>query len=121
MAEIGHEVLQGVSCRITATIKDAAEVVIPLSSIDACTLTLYDQATRAIINSRQAQDVLNANGTTIHATSGLLTCDLNAADNVFVGEKAKERHVALFKFTYSTTKTGIAQVFLDVVRVPWIA
>lgn len=121
MPAILHPVNQGATVTITGTIQDSAGVAIPLTSLTTATLTLYDRQTRAIINSRNAQDILNTNGTTIHATSGLLTCILDPSDNTCTGAKAKEIHVALFRFTYNVgAKAGITEVFLEVAKVPWL-
>lgn len=100
-------VTEGNSVIYTAILKDAAGVVLPLASIDSITLTLYDVATGTIINSRTAQDVLNTNQVTIHATSGLLTWSALPADMAIVGTPDAgdvETHVALFECVYSTTK-----------------
>ena len=100
-------VTEGNSVIYTATLKDAAGVVLTLASIDTITLTLYDVTTAGIINSRTAQDVKNTNQVTIHATSGLLTWAALPADMAIVGTPAAgavETHVALFECVYSTTK-----------------
>ena len=100
-------VVEGNSMIYTATLKDAAGVALPLASVDSLTLTLYDKTTGTIINSRTAQDVLNTNQVTFHATSGLLTWTALPADMAIVGTPAAgvlETHVALFEIVYSTTK-----------------
>lgn len=82
----------------TITDQDGA----PLGGLDlfALTLTLYDQKTQAIINDRDEQDVLNVNGVTIDS-GGLLTWEITPADNAFVGTKADEIHVALFRYYWN--------------------
>lgn len=91
------------SFTITATILDQASQPVPLSDITVATLTLFDLETYnpsgspivGIINSRDAQDVLNANNVTIHATSGLLTWVMQPADNPIVTTRRQiERHRA---------------------------
>jgi hypothetical protein len=87
----------------TATLKDSAGVVIPLANLTTLILTLKDEATETVINSRNAQNVLNANNVTYHTTSGLLTWSIQAADNPISGTRkdALERHTATFEFTFN--------------------
>ncbi len=91
----------------TAYLKDADGTVIPLGNIGTITLTLYDVSSGDIINTREDQDVLNANNVTIHATSGLLTWEMQADDNPIVSASlrvgAKEHHKALFEFAGNFT------------------
>lgn len=111
------------TAKLTATIKDESEAVIPAASLDTLTLLLYDQTTHlanpastaAIINSRNYQDVLNANGCTV-STGGALVMTFTPADNVIVNPgKSSERHVALFEYTYAAgLKAGKEEVLVDV-------
>jgi hypothetical protein len=80
---------------ITATLNDETGAPVPLASMTALTLTLYDQATRGILNSRQNQNVLNANNVTMGAANGLVTWAVQPADQACVSGK-DETHVALF-------------------------
>src|SRR5687768_4490035 len=92
-----------------ATIKDPDKEPIPLASLSTLTLTLYSVRTKAIINSRDAQDVLNDHNVTVHATSGLLTWTMQPADNAIVtGEEALQfaKHTALFEWTWGGDKEG---------------
>jgi hypothetical protein len=88
----------------TATLKDSASVVIPLASLTTLTLTLKDDATDTVLNSRNAQNVLNTNNVTFHATSGLLTWSIQSADNAIASTRkdGHERHTATFEFTYNS-------------------
>jgi len=102
--------------KYTATLKDEDGTAIALASLTTLTLTLYDisSTSRTIINSRNAQNVLNANNVTVHATSGLLTWEMQAADNEIQDSNKKiERHRALFKFSWSGGQ-GIHEVDFDV-------
>jgi hypothetical protein len=94
----------------SATITDENGAAVPLASINAITLTLYNAADGTTINSRSAQNILNTNNVTIHATSGLLTWTMQPADNVIVdssiGVGKYERHNFLIEWTYGTTKKG---------------
>jgi len=92
---------------VTFTLLDNADVAIPLTAISTAQLTLYDMDTyvpgaspaAGIINSRDAQDVLNTNNVTIHATSGLVTWAMQPDDNVIVTVRRQiERHRAEFRF-----------------------
>lgn len=110
LTEAERTVNEGTTFLYTCTLKDESGVVVPLSGISALTLTLYDVATDTIINSRDAQDVLNTNDVTVHATSGLLSWTAQAADNAIVTAArvagSLEKHIALFEWTWSTTKKG---------------
>jgi hypothetical protein len=117
------EVRESSSARLTATIKDETETAIPAASIDTLTLLLYDQRTEldspgstdAVINSRNRQNILNANGCTA-SSSGAVVLTLTPADNVIVNTGySSERHVALFEWTYAAgLKAGKEEVLLDV-------
>ena len=83
---------------------------IPLSAISTITLTLYNADVREpspttgnIINSRNQQNVKNANDVTIHNTSGHITWNMSGLDNPIIDEtKSTEKHIALFEFTYTS-------------------
>lgn len=110
-------VKEGTTTKYTAYLKDYDGTVIPLASLETLTLTLYSisATTRDIINSRSAQDVLNANNVTVHATSGLLTWEMQPADNVIKDSNLTiERHRALFIFTWGSGKKGVHEVDFDV-------
>ncbi len=80
---------------------------IQLSWIDTLTATLYDRDTDEVINDREEQDVLNANGGTMHATSGAFSLVLGADDNVIVNDaKATEVHMLLLELVL-TNDTGL--------------
>lgn len=91
----------------TATIVDEAGVAVPLAQITAATLTLYaTDANQTIVNSRDNQNVLNTNGVTIHATSGLLTWTIATLDTAILDNTLSiEKHVALFTISWGTGKT----------------
>lgn len=95
---------------ISGTILDQASTPVPLASISAATLTLYDIDTYdasgspidGIINSRNAQDIRNAHDVEIHATSGLFTWTMEPDDNpIITSRRQVERHRALFTFTWT--------------------
>lgn len=92
----------GETGKFTGTLKDSDGVVIPLSAISTFTLTLTDAATGGTVNSRSAQDVLNANNVTVNSTTGAVAWSIQAADTALVSSGATaEEHVAAFTCTFS--------------------
>ncbi len=106
-------VQQGESCDVVVTFKDMTGAAIAKASLLSLVATLYDESTSAIINSRNAVSVLDANGGTV-ASDGTLTLRLQPADSpivtassVAVGEA--ETHVLRIDWTWSDgvlTRTG---------------
>lgn len=91
---------------ITALVTDENGIAISSANLTTLTLTLYEKATKAIVNTRSAQNVLNANNVTVD-TSGNLTWNMQSADNAIIGAATIESHVALFEWTWSSgTKYG---------------
>ena len=101
----------GESANLTGTLKDASQTT--LASVSTFTITLFDQATSAIINSRKDQDVNNVNGGTVVA--GEYTIEMDANDTASVGDiEAGETQVrvARLTFTYNdgdSVRTGIEE------------
>lgn len=94
---------EGSTAIYTATLKDEAGTVIPSNAISALTLTLSNVADGTIINSRNAQDVLNDNNVTIHESSGLLTYTLQPLDTAIQdADEPYETHRATFQCTYNS-------------------
>ena len=102
---------EGESHTIVAALKHGTAAI---SKADLVTLTLelFDEATAAIINSRDGQDVLDDNGGTVSSV-GVVTMELDAADNPVVSETADvgelEAHIARFTWTWLSgvrTRTG---------------
>ena len=89
------------------------------AAMTTMTLTLYDARTNAILNSRNAQNVLNANNVTMHATSGVVTWSIQIADQPIQNSKLDvEQHIGLFLFTWSSgTKAWAHQVILNVANI----
>lgn len=98
------------SRRVRFYIYDEDGAAVPFSALSSATLTFYNKGTYApgsspvigIINSRDGQNVLNANNVTIHATSGLVTWAMQkgpTGDNpIIVPRRQVERHIAEFVF-----------------------
>jgi len=86
---------------ITATVRDLDDVGIPAASLDSLVVTLYDDLSDDIINTRDAQDILNANGGTVNSAGGL-TLRLDPADTVIVDDAQDvETHVALLEWQWT--------------------
>lgn len=95
---------------IDFAIKDQDDVAVPAASLTAATLTLHDLDTYepdsspavGIINSRDAQDILNANDVTIDS-SGHVIWSVRPEDNPIVTRRRQlERHRAKFQFVWAT-------------------
>ncbi len=93
MADIFNEKTTGY---VNLTFKDEdGNAVVP----DSATYTLYNEATGAVINSRDAVNI-----------SGLASnydLELTPADNVlFDADKIREIHILMVEWTYNTDKKG---------------
>jgi sugar lactone lactonase YvrE len=99
------------SALYTADVQDHQENAIGSSDLGTLTLTLYDVDTNTIINSRNAQNVLNANGVALDA-NGNLSWVMSADDNTIVtSTTVQESHIALFQWTWdSGNKAGKHEV-----------
>lgn len=105
--------------KFTATVKDENGAAIPGASLTTLTLTLYETTTQQIINGRDAQNVLNANGVTVDS-AGLLTWVMAPLDNQHLGLARPELHVALFEWTYdSGNKRGQHEVGFSIIDSPF--
>ncbi len=83
---------------VTVTHPSTAVAVI-LTEVSTLTLTLKDQDGNTI-NSRSAQNVLNANNVTFHATTGLLTWSIQTADTTLHdAAAASATHTGTFLLT----------------------
>lgn len=110
LLENARTILEKTTAIYSATIKDENGNPVALASIDAITLKLYAEGSSSYINSRNGQNIKNANNVTIHATSGLLTWEMTPADNVVVSTDlpadSREKHIALFEWTYNGSRAG---------------
>lgn len=102
----------GESCNVVATFHGLDGVAITKASLLSLTATIYDEATSAVVNSRNAQSVLDTNDGTV-ASDGTLTLRLGPSDAAIVGSVSvgdTERHVLRLTWTWSdgvATRTGI--------------
>ena len=115
-----RSVLENTSAVYTATLKDQDGVVIAAGSLDALTLTLYNDKDGTIINSRSQQNCLNANNVTVDSSGGLIWV-MQPADNVIVDTALEpgqtEVHKGLFEWTWDTTRKGRHELQIDVTQV----
>ena len=80
------------------TLRDNDGAVIPSASLSTLTLTLRDAKSGSIVNSRNAQDVLNTNGVTVNS-SGALVWTIAIADTTLLDSTLEsEEHVGEFLF-----------------------
>lgn len=108
---LSEHALEGATYLIHTTFLDQDDApIVP----DALTLTLYERATRTIVNSRDHVSVLNENGGSFAGTDFTLT--LSGDDNALVGAGNGETHIALLEWTWDGTKTGKAEIAFRVVN-----
>jgi len=89
------------TAKLAFVVQDEAGVAIPAASLTTLVATLYVRRGGAIINSRTAQSILNANGGTVDA-GGNGTLILVPADNAIVSATgAIEDHDLLIEWTYN--------------------
>lgn len=94
-------VAEKTTCKFTGILKDENGAVVPGSSLTTLTLTLYNVDDGQIINNRNDQNILNANGGSVDGL-GNFTLRLRAADNIILDpSKKSETHRALIRFTYN--------------------
>src|SRR3990170_6529712 len=96
----------------SGTLQASSTAVIPVANIATATLTLYNQADGAIINSRNAQNILGGAGNVTMDSLGILTWNIQSLDNVIIDTAASiEKHVAMFEIT--TVGTTPVETFKD--------
>lgn len=88
---------------------------VSLAAINTGTLTLFDVVTGAIINSRNAQDVLNVNGVTISATGAVEWTMVEDDCRILSSIKREEHHHAHFRFAWDSSTKHLS--FLIEIRV----
>lgn len=108
-------VQEGESCNIVATFSFAG-ATIAKSAIITLRLTLYDLATNEVINSREDQNIRDANDGLL-STNGTLTLRLGPDDNTVVGDLLDagdfETHVVRLEWTWDDgvkTRTGVSNL-----------
>ena len=116
-------ILEQATPAICVTIQDEDGNALALADLATIVLTQYLKGhSSTIINSRDNQDIKNANNVTIHATSGLLTWNLQTADTTYQGNSGIfETHVALIEWTVSTGQDYKQEIEYHVQQVPTIS
>lgn len=115
---------EGDTPNLQVTLLDAAGAAIALASVSTLTLTQWIEtgppgrpgSSAVSINSRNAQNVKNANNVTVHATSGLVTWQLQAADTAMQSRDMtvlEEKHWFRFDLTYTATAGTLAKSYPD--------
>lgn len=98
-----YDVQERQSGQVSFTLKDETGAAVASAAMSTMTLTLYNTRTGTILNSREAQNVLNANNVTMHATSGLVTWTMQPADNAIEQPgRDFEVHIGLFRMTWAS-------------------
>lgn len=114
--DLNFKVDEGESFDLTVTLEDTAGAAVDPAAVTTFTLTLFDEVTGAVLNSRNAQDIQNTNGCTISAN--VATVRLDALDNVLFGNE-DENHVGRIAFSYNdgtTVRTGKGEFLFRVVQ-----
>jgi hypothetical protein len=100
------DVLELDSAWFQGTLEDEQGDPVTLASVDSITLTLYGASPDDIINSRDEVNVLNTNGGTFHATTGVFTMQFESDDNPILNTSndagVREDHYALFVATWDS-------------------
>lgn len=114
----GRKVNAGESTKITGTLYDFSGVALNKAAIDTVTLTAKDMD-GTIINLRDAQSILDANGGSL-ASDGTLTIKLSPTDNAMQCSTAdSEWHFLRITWTWTDgdgdSQTGIHDATLQVV------
>lgn len=82
------------------TIVDGDGLAIADGVLDTLTLTFYNRADEAIINSRDDQNVLDAND--VDVNNGVVTWAMLTLDTIIIDDTlTHEYHIALWEWTYS--------------------
>jgi len=109
-----HEIDEGTTPILSAVITNETRTRLAASDLTSVTLTYFDARSKAIINSRNAQNILNANSVTVDSNGNLLWF-LLAADTAAVDPAADEpvrRLTARFIWKWNDTG-GRARVGQD--------
>ena len=113
---------EGTTATYAVTIKTSAGGAIANTDITAATLTVIDEETHQVVNSRNAQNILGsglgANNVVISVTADI-TWSLQAADTAVIDPtrtKKIEYHRAIFKFT--TLIAAVTEISIHEVRFP---
>lgn len=98
---MAQPVAEGASAHLSWKAIDHLKNPIPLAGLGTLTWSHYNEATGLIINGRTDIDIKNANGGTVHATTGECTLVIPPADNIIIVPSPSEWHVAFLRWTYN--------------------
>lgn len=101
-----RKINEGATRTYSFTLEDAAGDPIALADISAFTMALYDLTSGAIINSREAVDVMTDADFTVHATSGLVTWLIQAADMTLTQTNRRAGVTRVYRAEFIITTTG---------------
>ena len=109
------------SGRLSMVLRDENSAPVLKADVTSLTLTLYDQATRAIINSRRAQPVLDANDVTMGASDGLITWAVSPADMHCSSSGQPAVHIAQFTCRWAAgAKEHVWTVLFPLENLPYL-
>jgi hypothetical protein len=98
-----NEIPERTTPKLTATLRDQDGAPVAAASLDALSLTLFNDKTKAIVNGRNHSDVLNAGIGTINA-QGVLTLAFTALDTAILDATlATELRVALIEWDWTVS------------------
>lgn len=106
---------------------DEAGTGIPAYNIASLNMTYYyfnpqmttsDKNHLKIINSRNNQNVKNANDVSVDS-SGNVVWEIKPADTVKLNNQDLELHVAFFKWKWGSGKTNSQEIYLYVRKIPF--
>ena len=105
MVVLAEPVLEHQTALYSFTLVDEDGLGVDVSTLASMKLTYYDVATKVILNTRQAQNALNANNVTVTTiplpTVTTVLWVLQPADTVLQdSRREREQHIALFEWTW---------------------
>ena len=109
---------RGETAVFTATLRDKDGTAIPAASLASLTLTLTDAASGGVVNSRDAQDVLNTANVTVNSSGGLVwTIQIADVAQQTAASVERAEHVAKFTaVTSSETITHVHRLYITATR-----
>lgn len=100
--EYGKEqaIPEGSTRLYSCTFVDTTGTAIPLVAISTLKLTIVDITSGTVL--RNQTDVKNANGGTVHATTGAFTYTMQGVDVKIIGSGTHEKRLATFELAYAS-------------------
>lgn len=97
-----YKITEGSTQIYTVTLVDESGDPIPLAQISSIQLTYKNDLKDTVINTREDQNVLNANDCTYHATDGTFTWNLQVADTTAVNADLRfDTNLAVITWTWN--------------------